>query len=224
MQNNDSVHVEVRQSLHGNWSSRLAFIMAVTGSAVGLGNIWKFPYMAGQNGGGAFVLVYLLFVFLIGMPVMMSEILIGRRGRRNPVATMKLLGEEEGNSQQWKWIGVMGVTAGILILSYYSVIAGWTLTYIPKAFLGQFVGTNAVSISNLFDEFVSNPVAVILAHTIFMGINYFIIASGVKGLERAVKFLMPALLMLLFVLLFYSLISGSVMPGVLFMFPPDLDA
>ncbi|HJL92618.1 MAG TPA: sodium-dependent transporter, partial [Woeseiaceae bacterium] len=224
MQNNDSVHVEVRQSLHGNWSSRLAFIMAVTGSAVGLGNIWKFPYMAGQNGGGAFVLVYLLFVFLIGMPVMMSEILIGRRGRRNPVATMKLLGEEEGNSQQWKWIGVMGVTAGILILSYYSVIAGWTLTYIPKAFLGQFVGTNAVSIANLFDEFVSNPVAVILAHTIFMGINYFIIASGVKGLERAVKFLMPALLMLLFVLLFYSLTSGSFMQGVLFMFTPDFDA
>ena len=224
MQNNDSVHVEVRQSLHGNWSSRLAFVMAVTGSAVGLGNIWKFPYMAGQNGGGAFVLVYLLFVFLIGMPVMMSEILIGRRGRRNPVATMKLLGEEEGNSQQWKWIGVMGVTAGILILSYYSVIAGWTLTYIPKAFLGQFVGTDATSISNLFDEFVSNPVAVILAHTIFMGINYFIIASGVKGLERAVKFLMPALLMLLFVLLFYSLTSGSFMQGVLFMFTPNFDA
>jgi len=224
MQNNDSAHNEVRQSLHGNWSSRLAFVMAVTGSAVGLGNIWKFPYMAGQNGGGAFVLVYLLFVFLIGMPVMMSEILIGRRGRRNPVATMKLLGEEEGNSQQWKWIGVMGVTAGILILSYYSVIAGWTLTYIPKAFLGQFIGTDAISISNLFDEFVSNPAAVILAHTIFMGINYFIIASGVKGLERAVKFLMPALLMLLFVLFFYSLTSGSFMQGVLFMFTPNFDA
>ena len=104
-----------RQSLHGNWSSRLAFIMAVTGSAVGLGNIWKFPYMAGQNGGGAFVLVYLLFIFLIGMPVMMSEILIGRRGRRNPVSTMSLLGEEEGRSSQWKWVGALGVIAAMLI-------------------------------------------------------------------------------------------------------------
>ena len=129
---------EERQSLHGNWSSRLAFIMAVTGSAVGLGNIWKFPYMAGQNGGGAFVLVYLLFIFLIGMPVMMSEILIGRRGRRNPVATMALLGEEEGGSKHWKWVGALGVITAMLILSYYSVIAGWTLTYIPKALSGQF--------------------------------------------------------------------------------------
>ena len=116
-----------RSSLHGHWSSRMAFILAVTGSAVGLGNIWKFPYIAGQNGGGAFVLVYLVCVVLIGMPVMMSEILIGRRGRRNPVATMKLLGEEEGSSSRWGWVGAMGVLAGIFILSYYSVIAGWTL-------------------------------------------------------------------------------------------------
>ncbi len=94
-----------RRSLHGHWSSRMAFILAVTGSAVGLGNIWKFPYVAGENGGGAFVLVYLVCVVLIGMPVMMSEILIGRRGRRNPVATMKLLGREEGSSERWRWVG-----------------------------------------------------------------------------------------------------------------------
>ena len=221
---NNNVQSETRQSLHGNWSSRLAFILAVTGSAVGLGNIWKFPYMAGQNGGGAFVIVYLMFVFLIGMPVMMSEILIGRRGRRNPVATMKLLGEEEGNSDIWKWIGVMGVSAGVLILSYYSVIAGWTITYIPKAFLGEFVGTDAISISKLFDDFVANPVSVILAHTIFMVINYFIIASGVKGLEKAVRFLMPGLLLLLFILFIYSLTSGSFMDGVKFMFTPNFNA
>ena len=114
----------LRKSLHGQWSSRFTFILAVTGSAVGLGNIWKFPYIAGQNGGGAFVLVYLLCVVLIGMPVMMSEILIGRRGRRNPVATMALLGEEEGSSKHWRLVGLMGVLAGIFILSYYSVVAG----------------------------------------------------------------------------------------------------
>ncbi|MDG1712715.1 MAG: sodium-dependent transporter, partial [Woeseiaceae bacterium] len=213
-----------RQSLHGNWSSRLAFIMAVTGSAVGLGNIWKFPYMAGQNGGGAFVLVYLLFVFLIGMPVMMSEILIGRRGRRNPVSTMSLLGEEEGRSTQWKWVGALGVIAAMLILSYYSVIAGWTLTYIPKAFLGQFAGADVATIANLFDDFVGSPLAVITAHSIFMFLNFFIIAAGVKGLERAVKFLMPALLFLLVVLFFYSLTSGSFGAGVAFMFTPNFAA
>tara|TARA_B100001059_G_C17816431_1_gene575562 strand:+ start:761 stop:2164 length:1404 start_codon:yes stop_codon:yes gene_type:complete len=213
-----------RQSLHGNWSSRLAFIMAVTGSAVGLGNIWKFPYMAGQNGGGAFVLVYLLFVFLIGMPVMMSEILIGRRGRRNPVSTMSLLGEEEGRSTQWKWVGALGVIAAMLILSYYSVIAGWTLTYVPKAFLGQFAGADAATIANLFDDFVGSPLAVITAHSIFMFLNFFIIAAGVKGLERAVKFLMPALLFLLVVLFFYSLTSGSFGAGVAFMFTPNFAA
>ena len=215
---------EERQSLHGNWSSRLAFIMAVTGSAVGLGNIWKFPYMAGQNGGGAFVLVYLLFVFLIGMPVMMSEILIGRRGRRNPVATMALLGEEEGGSKHWKWVGALGVITAMLILLYYSVIAGWTLTYIPKALSGQFAGADAASIANLFDNFVSNPMAVIAAHTIFMFLNFFVIARGVKGLETAVKFLMPALLFLLFILFYYSLTSGSFAEGVSFMFTPNFAA
>jgi NSS family neurotransmitter:Na+ symporter len=180
--------------------------------------------MAGQNGGGAFVLVYLLFIFLIGMPVMMSEILIGRRGRRNPVATMALLGEEEGGSKHWKWVGALGVITAMLILSYYSVIAGWTLTYIPKALSGQFAGADAASIAKLFDNFVSNPMAVIAAHTIFMFLNFFVIARGVKGLETAVKFLMPALLFLLFILFYYSLTSGSFAEGVSFMFTPNFAA
>ena len=133
MLSNQAAESGKRKSLHGHWSSRMAFVLAVTGSAVGLGNVWKFPYVAGQNGGGAFVIVYLLCVVLVGMPVMMSEILIGRRGRRNPVATMALLGEEEGSSKRWQWVGGMGVLAGIMILSFYSVIAGWTLAYIVTA-------------------------------------------------------------------------------------------
>ena len=135
-----------RRSLHGHWSSRMVFILAVTGSAVGLGNIWKFPFIAGQNGGGAFVLVYLFCVFAIGMPVMMSEILIGRRGRRNPIATMALLGEEEGHSRIWRWVGAIGVMAGVLILSYYSVVAGWTLVYAQKSVTGAFTGASAFEI------------------------------------------------------------------------------
>ena len=116
---------ERRTSLHGEWSTRFAFILAVTGSAVGLGNIWKFPYIAGENGGGAFVLFYLACVFLIGLPVMVAEITIGRRGRRNPVATMGLVGTEEGGSANWRYVGLMGVVSGVLILSFYSVVAGW---------------------------------------------------------------------------------------------------
>jgi len=211
-----------RTSLHGHWSSRMAFILAVTGSAVGLGNIWKFPYIAGQNGGGAFVLVYLVCVIVIGLPVMMSEILIGRRGRRNPIATMELLGKEEGSSGKWRWVGGMGVIAGILILSYYSVIAGWTLTYIVKSATGVFVDATAQVVGDQFGAFVGNWKAVALCHTLFMAVTVFVVAKGVEGgLERAVKFMVPALLALMFALLIYSINSGYFAEGVAFMFTPD---
>lgn len=213
-----------RTSLHGHWSSRMAFILAVTGSAVGLGNIWKFPYIAGANGGGAFVLVYLICVFLIGMPVMMSEILIGRRGRRNPVATMALLGEEEGSTRVWRWVGVIGVLAGILILSYYSVIAGWVLAYVLKSASGDFAGASAETISSIFADFTGSWVSVALAHTIFMALTVFVVARGVeRGLEQAVRFMVPALLVLMLALLGYAMSSGYFMEGVAFMFSPDWD-
>ena len=213
-----------RSSLHGNWSSRMAFILAVTGSAVGLGNIWKFPYIAGQNGGGAFVLVYLACVVLIGMPVMMSEILIGRRGRRNPVRTMQILGEEEGGSRRWGWVGGMGVVAGILILSYYSVIAGWTLAYIVKSISGVFVDATAETVGAEFGSFVGDWRKVGLTHTIFMALAVFVVARGVeRGLEQAVRFMVPALLVLLLVLLVYSINSGYFSQGVSFMFTPDFE-
>jgi len=211
-----------RDSLHGHWSSRMAFILAVTGSAVGLGNIWKFPYIAGQNGGGAFVLVYLVCVIVIGMPVMMSEILIGRRGRRNPIATMELLGKEEGSSANWKWVGGMGVIAGILILSYYSVIAGWTLGYVVKSASGVFVGASAEAVSGEFGRFVGDWRVIGFCHTLFMALSIFVVARGVeRGLEQAVKFMVPALLILMLVLLGYSINSGSFGEGVAFMFTPD---
>jgi len=213
-----------RGSLHGQWSSRMAFILAVTGSAVGLGNIWKFPYIAGQNGGGAFVLVYLICVVVIGMPVMMSEILIGRRGRRNPVATMKLLGEEEGSSSKWSWVGGMGVVAGILILSYYSVIAGWTLAYVVKSATGTFTGATAEAVGAEYSGFVGDWRAIGLCHTIFMALSIFVVARGVeRGLEQAVRFMVPALLVLMLVLLGYSITSGYFGQGVAFMFTPDFE-
>ncbi len=213
-----------RSSLHGHWSSRMAFILAVTGSAVGLGNIWKFPYIAGQNGGGAFVLVYLVCVIVIGMPVMMSEILIGRRGRRNPVATMELLGKEEGSSSHWRLVGTLGVLAGILILSYYSVIAGWTLAYVVKSASGVFVGASAEAVGENFASFVGDWRLVALCHTLFMGLAVFVVARGVeRGLEQAVRFMVPALLFLMLVLLGYSINSGYFGEGVAFMFTPDFE-
>jgi len=213
-----------RDSLHGHWSSRMAFILAVTGSAVGLGNIWKFPYIAGQNGGGAFVLVYLVCVIVIGMPVMMSEILIGRRGRRNPVATMELLGKEEGSSGNWRLVGTMGVLAGILILSYYSVIAGWTLAYVLKSATGVFVGATAEAVGAEFGGFVGNWKTIGFYHTLFMALAIFVVARGVeRGLEQAVRFMVPALLILMLVLLGYSMSSGYFGQGVAFMFTPDFD-
>jgi NSS family neurotransmitter:Na+ symporter len=200
----------------------MAFILAVTGSAVGLGNVWKFPYMTGRNGGGAFVIVYLLCVVLVGMPVMMSEILIGRRGRRNPIATMALLGVEEGSSRKWRWVGVMGVVAGILILSYYSVIAGWTLAYIAKSVLGTFAGATSSQVGAQFNGFIGSWVAVGLCHTLFMGLTVFVVARGVeRGLEQAVRFMVPALLLLMLVLLGYAIASGHFREGVAFMFTPD---
>ncbi|MGI9219401.1 MAG: sodium-dependent transporter [Woeseiaceae bacterium] len=211
-----------RSSLHGHWSSRIAFILAVTGSAVGLGNIWKFPYVTGQSGGGAFVLVYLACIVIIGMPVMMSEILLGRRGRRNPISTMSLLGAEEGKSTKWSIVGGMGVVAGILILSYYSVYGGYSLAYIFKSGAGAFSGATAAEIIGLRDGFEASWKTVGMFHTLFMGFSIFVVAKGVEqGLERAVRFMVPALLLLLFALLVYSMNSGHFMEGLAFMFAPD---
>ena len=225
MQEEESIGQAVRTSLHGHWSSRMAFILAVTGSAVGLGNIWKFPYVAGQNGGGAFVLVYVVCVFVIGMPVMMSEILIGRRGRRNPVATMALLGDEEGHSRRWQWVGGAGVIAGILILSYYSVVGGWTLAYAKMSITGTFSGASATQVNTIFKTFTGDWVRVAVAHTAFMAITIFVVARGVeRGLEQAVKFMVPALIILLLILLAYAINSGGFALGLSFLFSADFAA
>ncbi len=213
-----------RKSLHGEWSSRFAFVLAVAGSAVGLGNIWKFPYIAGENGGGAFVLFYLLCVFMIGLPIMVAEILIGRRGRRNPIATMELLGNEEAGNPHWRIVGFVGVLAGVLILSFYSVIAGWAAAYIIKGAAGNFTGLDALGIGEIFGALSANAVETGFWHTVFMLMTILVVANGVeRGLEKAVRVLMPALLGLLLVLLGYSMIAGDFVGGLDFMFAPRFD-
>ena len=211
-----------RSSLHGFWSSKLAFVLAVTGSAVGLGNIWKFPYVAGENGGGAFVLIYLLCVFGIGLPIMMSETMLGRRGRRNPVTTMALLGEEEGGSTWWGIVGISGVVAGFIILSFYSVIAGWVLAYVFKSLAGTFVGANADTVQGAFSALSGDWLATASWHTLFMLITMVVVARGVqRGLEQAVTLMVPALIAILLILLGFSAATGEFEMGVRFMFEPD---
>lgn len=212
--NNGQVHVQ--------WTSRWAFIMAATGSAVGLGNIWKFPYMVGESGGAAFVFIYLICVGLIGIPIMMAEVMIGRRGRRSPINTMRVLAKNENCNPLWRLLGWMGVLAGFLILSYYSVIAGWTLSYAVKTGGGVFSAVTADGAKNLFGEFVGDPEKLMFWHTLFMIMTVSVVARGLEhGIEKAVKFLMPALFILLVALVFYSMQNGDFDRGVRFLFTPD---
>ncbi len=209
-------------SIHGEWSGKLAFILAATGSAVGLGNIWKFPYITGENGGGAFVLVYLLCILLIGIPIMMAEILLGRRGRQSPMNTMAKLAREAGGGRAWKYLGIMGVIAGFLILSFYSVIAGWALAYIERAAAGAFTGIDKAGVEQLFGGLVGDWERLLGWHTLFMVMTVVVVARGVReGLETAVSVLMPLLFLILVLLVGYAIAQGDFARAVEFMFRPD---
>ncbi|EGW19894.1 sodium-dependent transporter [Methylobacter tundripaludum] len=213
---------DTKKSQHGEWSSRFAFILAATGSAVGLGNIWKFPYITGENGGGAFVIVYLLCVLLIGIPIMMAETMLGRRSRQNPINTMITLVDEAGADKNWHYLGWMGVAAGFLILSYYSVIAGWASAYVLKAFTGSFFGADAAAIKVIFDDFVASPAKLLFWHSLFMLATMLIVVRGVNtGLEKAVRFLMPSLFVLLILMVAYAMTTDTYDQGVKFLFTPD---
>ncbi len=211
-----------RSSMHGQWSSRWAFVLAATGAAVGLGNIWKFPYLTGQHGGAAFVLIYLVCVAFLGIPMMMAEVMLGRRGRQSPMNTMRLLAQETKASPHWQWLGLGGTVAGALILSYYSVIGGWTLAYVFRSGAGIFNGTTAEQVSDLFNRFVGDAWTVFVWHTAFMILTMVVVACGVRsGLERATRYLMPALAGLLIVLVGYAATTGHFLEGMRFLFAPD---
>ncbi|MDH5357025.1 MAG: sodium-dependent transporter [Gammaproteobacteria bacterium] len=211
------------KSIHGQWSSRWAFILAATGAAVGLGNIWKFPYITGENGGGAFVLVYLLCIAAIGIPVMMAEILIGRRGRQNPVNSLHSLAAEEGKNSFWKYLGWSGVLSGFLILSYYSVIAGQAMAYVFRTFSGVFEGVTADGAKSIYSALINDPERLLAWHTVFMVFTMVVVARGVKGgLEKSVRFLMPALFAILLMLVGYAASTGEYFAqGLEFLFKPD---
>ncbi|MEQ9209589.1 MAG: sodium-dependent transporter [Pseudomonadales bacterium] len=207
------------------WGSRLTFILAATGSAVGLGNIWKFPYITGENGGGAFVLVYLVCILLAGIPIMIAEVFMGKRARISPVMAVEKLAKESGQSQRWRWLGIMGVVAGMLILSYYSVVAGWALAYFPKMASGAFVGIDDAGSSALFNEHLSSPWTLLGWHSLFIVMTMTIVISGVtRGLGRAVEYLMPILFVLLLILLGFSISQGEFVHAVQYLFAFDFSS
>ncbi|HDY86211.1 hypothetical protein LCGC14_0634060 [marine sediment metagenome] len=211
------------ESIHGQWASRWTFILAATGSAVGLGNIWKFPYIAGENGGGAFVLVYLLCIAVIGLPLMMAEIMIGRRGRQNPVNTLRTLAKEENKSSSWAAAGWIAIVAGFIILSYYSVIAGQAMAYVFRSFANVFEGVTAEGAHHIYLSLTHDPERLLAWHTVFMVLTMVVVARGVKsGIEKFVKFVMPALFAILLLLVGYAANTGVYFSeGVHFLFTPD---
>lgn len=214
----DSSSGSPRLLLRAHWTNRLGFILAASGSAVGLGNIWKFPYITGVYGGGAFVLVYLVAVLIVGIPLMVAELIIGRRAQENPVGAFQDLHRP---GSPWQLVGWLGILSGFIILSFYSVIAGWGLAYIAKAVVG-FSGTTE-EIGQQFSDLVSNTGLSVFWHTIFMVLTVWIVAAGIKeGIERWSKILMPALLLILVGLSIYGLaFTHGGHQALAFLFRPD---
>tara|TARA_X000000950_G_scaffold94141_1_gene118583 strand:- start:397 stop:1740 length:1344 start_codon:yes stop_codon:yes gene_type:complete len=205
----------------GAWIGKWTFILAATGSAVGLGNIWGFPYKAGTNGGGAFVLIYLLCILMIGIPIMISEIIIGRRSGNSPINAMKKTAIASNSSSVWQFVGWSGITAGILILSFYSVIAGICMNYI---FISAF-SSGEISSTDQFSDVISSPLNLIFWHTLFMFLTALIVSAGVKdGIGRMVKILMPMLGFLMIFMVIYSMINGNFSQAMSFLFAPDFSS
>jgi NSS family neurotransmitter:Na+ symporter len=206
-----------------SWSGRLAFILASIGAAVGLGNIWKFPYTLGSSGGSAFVLVYVIAILLVATPIMISEMIIGRHARASAPTALRKVAVESGNSRHWGLLGWMGLFALFLVLSFYSVVAGWTAAYLVKSATGSIVGLSAAEVGVGFSDFTHNSGEVIFWHFLFTATTIVIVSRGVKiGLERVVRVLMPALFITLVALVINSAFIGDFSTAVDFLFTADL--
>jgi len=193
----------------GAWGSRFGFVLAAAGSAVGLGHIWRFPYVTGENGGAAFVILYILCVFLIGVPILFAELSLGRHSHKNPVGAIKAIAPKGG----WKYLGYLGVATGLFILSYYTLIAGWTFGYIFKTLL-----QNPLT----FDEFSTNAPLNSLLYVVFLLMSIGVVYGGIRGgIERWSKILMPILPVILLFIIIYTLTLEGAMEGVRFYLRPD---
>ncbi|MCX7611552.1 MAG: sodium-dependent transporter [Ignavibacterium sp.] len=201
------------------WGSKIGFVLAAAGSAIGLGNIWKFPYVAGQNGGAAFFIIYIFCVILIGLPVIIAEIILGRTAQKNPVGAFKKLSD----SKFWPWVGAMGVFAGFIILSFYSVVAGWSVGYVYESATGVFYNFNsAQSAAEHFNHLTKNVTWGVGMLAIFILMTMFFVYAGVqKGIEKGSKIMMPLLFILLIIVMIRGITLEGSDEGLAFIFHPD---
>ncbi len=214
--------MQVSSGAHESWSSRIAFLMASVGAAVGLGNIWKFPYTLGSAGGSAFVIVYLLAVFVVAMPIMMGEMIIGRRGRMSAPNSLRKLAAEAKASPAWEGLGWMGLTATFLVFSFFSVVAGWSMAYVFKTASGQLHGLSPAQAGAMFEDFLHQPLQTSLWHLSFMVVTVLIVARGINsGIEKAMNVLMPGLFLMLLGLVVYALSTGAGSQALSYLFVPD---
>jgi neurotransmitter:Na+ symporter, NSS family len=201
-----------------SFGSKIGIIAAAAGSAIGLGNIWRFPYVTGQNGGAAFLVLYIAFILIIGVPVMLSELSIGRRAQRNAFGSFKFLKP----GQPWYLVGLMGIAAAFFILAFYSTIAGWTLEYIYRALINDFSGRSANDLGEMFTSFQQSTYMPLIWQLVFMFFTGFVVFKGIKnGIEKYTKILMPLLLLLIFVICIRSITLPGAVKGLEFLFKPD---
>ena len=204
------------------WSSRLGFMLAAIGFAVGIGNIWRFPYVTGENGGSAFLVVYLLCAFGIGLPLLIAELTIGRRGRRSASGSIRAVAAEAGSSSRWGNVGGLAVICVFIILSYYTVISGWTLDYFVRAVSGSFTDIDRAGSDTMFAGLLQNPWRLLFWNTAVHVIVYLVVRQGVQaGIERAVKILMPALFLALVFMVIYGAVAGDMAAAMKFLLEPD---
>lgn len=200
------------------WASKLGFILATAGSAIGLGAIWKFPYMAGVSGGGAFFFIFLIFTVFIGMPILLAEFIIGRGSQKDAIQAYSTYAP----NSSWHFIGRLGMVTCFILLSFYSVVGGWILLYLVQTALGNLSGLPESEYGELFNSFISNPSIAIISQVIFIAITIVVVARGVeKGIERASKIMMPALFIAFIVLIVRSLTLNNISEGIAFFLYPD---
>ena len=204
------------------WSSRFGFLIASIGFAIGLGNIWRFPYIAGENSGGAFVLVYVLCAFGIGVPILMAEILIGQRGHGSPPGAMRAVAKQEGCSKHWRLVGGLNLLAAFIILMVYCVVADWVLFYLYKAVITGFVGVDAATAATQFDDVLASTPTMLFWTIAGLTLTGPVVYAGIRdGIERAVIILMPSLFALLLLLVVYNVFVDRFPQAMVWLFAPD---
>ena len=199
-------------------------MLATIGAAVGLGNLWRFPFVAGQNGGAAFLIIYVGFVLLLGVPVMMAELAMGRRGGGSPIASMRKLAREAGASRLWSAIGWISILIPLVGMSYYSIVGGWSVDYVLRAAMNSFAPISAEESENTFNLLLASPWRLLLFHGLFIAAGVFVVARGVgKGIEAVSKYMMPALFAILIILVINSIFNADIARGIDFLFNPHFD-